>query len=72
MLNKHLHLGYITPKEAFLEVDEETIKKLNGAKWHISYFSNEDKEKIEKSMSNFRCKKYILYNSIDECIKNSN
>ena len=69
MLNKNLHLGYITPKEAFLEVDEETIKKLNGAEWHISYFSNEDKEKIEKSMSNFRCKNYILYNSIDECIK---
>ena len=39
----------------------------------LSWLCNkEDKEKIEKSMSNFRCKKYILYNSIDECIKNSN
>lgn len=69
MLSKRLHLGYVTPKEAFLEVDEETVKNLNGAEWHISYFSDKDKKKIEVCMSNFGCRNYILYNSIDECIK---
>lgn len=66
MLNKRLNLGYLTPKEAFLEADQEVVKNLNGAKWYISYYNNEDKEKIEKSMSNFGCKNYTLYNSIDE------
>lgn len=66
--NYHMHLGYLTPAEAFLEAAEET-KKLNRAEWHISYFSDEDKKRIETVMSGFGCKNYTLHNSIDECVK---
>ena len=69
MLNKRMHLGYLTPQEAFLEVDEETVQKLSGAKWHISYFSDADKKRIEAVLSGLGCKDYTLYDSIDECIK---
>lgn len=69
MLNKRMHLGYLTPAEAFLEADEETVKNLNGAEWHISYFSDEDKKKIETVMSGFGCRNYTLHSSIEECIK---
>lgn len=69
MLNKRMHLGYLTPAEAFLEADEETIRNLNGAEWHISYFSDDDKRKIEAVMSGYGCKNFTLYSSIDDCIK---
>lgn len=69
MLNKRMHLGYLTPVEAFLEADEKTLQNRSGAQWHISYFSEGDKRKIETVMSGFGCKEYTLYPSIDACIK---
>ena len=38
------------------------------AMWHIAYFSNEDKNRIESVMKRAGCKRYELYNGIDECI----
>ena len=38
-------------------------------KWHISYFSMEDKNRIETAMKNLGCKNYQLYPTIDECIE---
>lgn len=46
MLNKRMHLGYLTQVEAFLEADEKTLQNRSGAQWHISYFSEGDKRKI--------------------------
>lgn len=69
MLNKRMHLGYLTPIEAYLEADEETRKKLGGAEWHISYFNENDKKRIEAVMSGYQCRNYTLHDSIDECIK---
>lgn len=39
------------------------------AKWHISYFNDEDKQRIENLMSRIGCANYELHSSIDECIK---
>ena len=69
MLNKKFHTGFLSPIEACLETDEETWKNLNGAAWHISYFDNRDKKKIEAVMSGYGCRNYTLYSTIDDCIK---
>ncbi len=37
-------------------------------RWHISYFSDKDKDKIEKVMKQVGCKDYELHQGIDECI----
>mgnify|MGYP002623322547 CR=1 FL=1 len=65
MLKKRMHLGYLTDKEAFLEYDGDHT----GAKWFISYYSDDDKKRIESVMKSFGCADYTLYDSIDECIK---
>lgn len=69
MLNKTFKKGYLSPEEACLEADKDTLKNLKGAEWHISYFSTEDKDKIEAVMTGYGCKNYTLYQSIDDCIK---
>jgi tartrate dehydratase alpha subunit/fumarate hydratase class I-like protein len=68
MLNKKMNLGYLTLEEAFLEADEETRENLCGAEWHISYFKDADKKKIEAVMNGFGCRNFTLHHSIDECI----
>lgn len=50
-------------------IDGGHDKRIKNAKWHISYFSNKDKEQIKRVMSKAGCKDYELYNSIDECIE---
>lgn len=50
-------------------IDGGHDKRSKNAKWHISYFSEKDKEQIERVMSDAGCKDYELYNSIDECIE---
>lgn len=41
-----------------------------GAKWHISYYSDKDKKRIEAVMKNYGCGCYTLYPQIDQCMKN--
>lgn len=43
-------------------------KRVQNAKWHISYFNDKDKEQIEKVMKRANCKDYELYQGIDACI----
>lgn len=50
-------------------IDGGHDNRVKNAKWHISYFSDKDKEQIEKVVSKAGCKDYELYNSIDECIE---
>ena len=50
-------------------IDGGHDKRVQDAKWHISYFSDEDKEQIEKVMKRAKCEKYELYQGIDACIK---
>lgn len=69
MLNKSFHTGYLSLTDACLEPTEDTLKNLSGAKWHISYFSDDDKKKIESVMAGYGCKNYTLHASIDDCIK---
>ena len=49
-------------------IDGGHDKRIQNAKWHISYFTDEDKVQIEKVMKKAGCTNYQLYQSIDECI----
>ncbi len=40
-----------------------------NAQWHISYHSKDDQEHIEKVMRELHNKRYMLYDTIDKCIK---
>lgn len=44
-----------------------TPRKKN-AQWHISYFTPEDKKRIEKAMKHIGLKRYHLYEGIDQCL----
>ena len=44
-------------------------QRREDAKWHISYYSDNDKKRIESVMNATGCSKYELYPSIDECIR---
>lgn len=68
MLNKRMHLGYLSPQEAFLEPDDNFHRDMPGAEWHISYYSDKDYKRIEAVMKEYGCNNYTLYSSIDECI----
>ena len=50
-------------------IDGGHDKRVQNAKWHISYFNDKDKEQIEKVMKRAGCTNYQLYQSIDECIE---
>lgn len=50
-------------------IDGGHDKRVQNAKWHISYFSDKDRERIEKVMNRAGCADYELYQSIDECIE---
>ncbi len=55
------------------EVEDMKISpRAENATWHISYFSDEDKTNIEKTLNQIGCEDYCLYPSIDECLKNMN
>ena len=47
MLNKRMHLGMLTPVEAFLEHDPKIPYDNSGTEWHISYYSEEDRKRID-------------------------
>lgn len=42
--------------------------RLRNANWHISYFSPEDKKRIERVMRDLRLKRYTLYPTIPDCV----
>lgn len=42
--------------------------RIEEAMWHISYFSDEDKQRIEDVTKRAGCKKYELHQGIDDCI----
>lgn len=49
-------------------IDGGHEKRKSNAKWHISYFSDSDKTRIENVMHKIGCQDYELISSIDECI----
>lgn len=49
-------------------IDGGHEKRKVNAKWHISYMTQEDKERIESVMKRIECCEYTLYPSVDECI----
>lgn len=53
--------------EAADYIDGGHDKRVQNAKWHISYIK--DKEQIEKVMKRAGCTNYELYQSINECIE---
>lgn len=61
---------FVSPVDACLEMDEAIKGQLRGAQWHISYFSPNDKIRIESVVKAFKCNTYEFHASIDECIKN--
>lgn len=50
-------------------IDGGHAVRTQNAKWHISYFTEEDKEQIETVMSKVNCRDYELYHGIENCIK---
>lgn len=50
-------------------VDTESVNpRVENAKWHISYYGDEDKRWKEIVMKELGCRNYEMYSSIDECI----
>ncbi|GLI51488.1 hypothetical protein TSYNTROOL_15740 [Tepidanaerobacter syntrophicus] len=47
---------------------KHTIPRIDDATWHISYYSDEDKQWIEALLDELGCKKTKLYPTIDECL----
>lgn len=41
----------------------------SGARWHISYYSDKDKERITHVMKELGCENFELYPTIDACIQ---
>ncbi|MBP3742154.1 MAG: bacteriophage abortive infection AbiH family protein [Treponema sp.] len=50
-------------------IDGRHEKRKINAKWHISYFNDEDKIRIANVMHRIGCTDYELIHGIDECIK---
>lgn len=69
MLNKRMHLGILTPVEAFLEHDPRIPYDNSGAEWHISYHNEEDYKQIDAVMRSYGCENYKLYPDIEQCIE---
>lgn len=59
----HSILGYMD----YVNYGHDQRKR--NAQWHISYYSKEDKKRIEGVMKSLNLKRYKLYSSINECIK---
>ncbi len=49
-------------------IDGGHTPRSNNAKWHISYYSDDDKLQIEKVMQKAGCDNFELHKGIDECI----
>lgn len=47
----------------------EANPRTQDAKWHISYYSEKDKQWAEIVMKELGCDNYELYSSIDDCLK---
>lgn len=47
---------------------QEIVPRIDGATWHISFHSDEDKQWIETLLKELGCKEFKLYSSIDECL----
>lgn len=49
-------------------IDGGHKKRIHNAKWHISFYSDEDRKRIESVMQRIGCHDYELFSSIDECM----
>jgi hypothetical protein len=57
------------PKQELEKASAKIKPRTEDAKWHISYYSDRDKEWIEIVMRELGCRSYKLYSSIDECLQ---
>ena len=49
-------------------IDGGHAPRKENARWHISYYSDEDKKRIERVMQRTGCDNFELHQGIDECI----
>lgn len=49
-------------------IDGGHTPRKESARWHISYYSDEDKKRIERVMQRTGCDNFELHQGIDECI----
>lgn len=49
--------------------DADPMSPEKDAKWHISYYSDRDQERIELVMKKLGCRNYKLYSSINDCLE---
>ena len=59
----------LTPVEAFLEHDPKIPYDNSGTEWHISYYSEEDRKRIDTVMQSYGCENYTLHPDIAQCIE---
>lgn len=50
-------------------IGEGCRTRIKDARWHISYYSDQDKEQIESVMRRCGCTNYELFPSIEKCIE---
>lgn len=50
------------------KVSKKVVTRIDDASWHISYYSDKDRQWSEALMKELGCKKVNLYPSIDECL----
>ena len=58
-----------TNEKSIDEMLAESVARTEDAIWHISYYSDRDKEWVEKLMKELGCKKFKMYPTIDECLE---
>ena len=50
-------------------IGEGCRTRIKDARWHLSYYSDQDKEQIESVMRRCGCTNYELFPSIEKCIE---
>ena len=51
------------------ETKAERPKETAPPQWHISYFSDEDKQRVESTMRRLKCQNFTMYPTIDACLE---
>lgn len=62
------HLGKKRFEEDVEMIKEKLPVRTKDVQWHISYFHDDDKTRIDDAMKKLGCKNYTLYSTIDECL----
>lgn len=60
-------LGKVNDKDVD-QSETKTVHRKNDAAWHISFYSDKDRQWAETLMKELGCERVTLYSTIDECL----